>query len=175
MHFAHASRVLTPQTVVQALLLASGVVKLIGVKGGLAGGSMLYCVYIGSFYLATVAADERVQLYAALCGAVTGGVAGAVLFTAQGIFFTMTAQQISALSSPSSSTSTDVGVLPAVTSKLAGLFASIYLFCEVAFKLKLCPLGIDYWLFIGNHKSPPRVLEGKSRSSVSSNETESVR
>ena len=103
----------------------------VGVNGGLFGATLLYCCYIGSFYLATVITHERLRFYIALVGAVTGGVAGAILFTAQGIFFTMTAQQLSALWRPGDAT----GTLPEITSKLAGVFASIYLLCEVVFKL----------------------------------------
>lgn len=116
---------------VQALLLSSGVVKTVGVKGSLVAGSLSYCLYIGSFYFATAAVDERVSFYAAFAGALIGGVAGAVLFTAQGIFFSKTAMLISESSLPGSVDSS----LPAVTSKLASVFACIYLFCEVLFKM----------------------------------------
>ncbi len=151
-----------------ALLYAGPHVRWRGSKAALVDSTFGFCVYVGSFYVAEVWAPAAWA--AAVVGAAVGGVAAGILFTAQGVYFTLTARAYAQLSSSESScrsahgegpdsfaagddTVGDLGrrrlgmpdrAMEEATALFASTFATIYLLSEITFKLIAWILPI-YW------------------------------
>ena len=118
-----------------ALLFAGPHVKRRGPKRALVDATLAFCVYIGSFFVAEVwSAGAWV---AAPGGAAVGGLAAGVLFTAQGSYFTLTARSYAGGEA-------EGAAMEGATSLLGGIFAAIYLCCEIFFKLVASALPL-YW------------------------------
>jgi hypothetical protein len=140
-----------------ALLYAGPHVRRRGSKAALVDSTFAFCVYVGSFYVAEVWQDAA--WVAAIAGAAVGGVAAGVLFTAQGVYFTLSARAYAQLSQADSDSSgqpagssgagdSDDGddggsrrlgapdpAMEEATARFASVFASIYLLSEISFKL----------------------------------------
>ena len=149
-----------------ALLYAGPHVRWRGSKAALVDSTFGFCVYVGSFYVAEV--WTTAAWGAAILGAAVGGVAAGILFTAQGVYFTFTARAYAQLSrsesdsvaqgSGSCGTGEDCSVgdlgrrrlgrpdraMEEATALFASLFATIYLLCEITFKLVAWILPM-YW------------------------------
>lgn len=143
-----------------ALVFAGPHVRRRGSKQALVDSTFAFCVYVGSFYVAEVWRD--VAWVAAIGGAAVGGVAAGVLFTAQGVYFMLTARAYVQLSrGGDASESSSDGALqsggggkavsgapdPAMedaTSRFAATFACIYLLSEISFKVIAWALP-QYW------------------------------
>ena len=118
-----------------ALLFAGPHVKRRGPKRALVDATLAFCVYVGSFFVAEVwSAGAWV---AAPGGAAVGGLAAGVLFTAQGSYFTLTARAYAGGEA-------EGAAMEGATSLLGGIFAAIYLCCEIFFKLVASALPL-YW------------------------------
>ena len=116
-----------------ALFGATYVVKRLGARNAIMFGMLLYCFYVGAFWLGTtVPAHARL---AALTGASIGGVGAGFIWTAQGSFFAQAAEEHASASGHATSVS---------TTKLASVFAFFYLALEVGLRslstvlLKFC-------------------------------------
>ena len=113
---------------VVAFVAAKALVTTVGPKQSLLLGVMGYCVYVFSFLLAVLLLEEVPALSWALAtvGAITGGAAGGLLWTAQGRYFarnaTLYAQQTRQ-------------PLEVVNANLSALFATSFLGIETAMKL----------------------------------------
>ena len=150
-----------------ALVYAGPHVQWRGSKAALVDSTCAFCVYVGSFYVAEVWASAAWG--AALVGAAIGGVAAGILFTAQGVYFTLTARAYVQSSSRSECDSTVQGIdisssasddvanelgrrrlgrpdraMEEATALFASTFAVIYLLCEITFKLIAWILPM-YW------------------------------
>lgn len=111
-----------------ALLGSTWIIKKVRPVNGLILGMGLYSVYVGCFILAVLQMDHPVIAeVTALLGAAVGGLAGAILWTAQGSFFARSAEV--------HSQGSEITTLPDATSDLSAYFAAIYLFGEVALNL----------------------------------------
>uniref|UniRef100_A0A7S1ZZF6 Major facilitator superfamily (MFS) profile domain-containing protein n=1 Tax=Trieres chinensis TaxID=1514140 RepID=A0A7S1ZZF6_TRICV len=110
-----------------ALLGSTAIVKSAGAKNSLAVGMGIYCVYVGCFALASLLMDRPMVAEAvALGGATVGGLAGGILWTAQGSFFARSAEMHSLFAGVT---------LPDATSDFGANFAAIYLLGEVALNM----------------------------------------
>jgi len=113
---------------VVAFVAAKALVATVGPKQSLLLGVMGYCVYVFSFLLAVLLLEEVPALSWALAtvGAIAGGAAGGLLWTAQGRYFarnaTLYAQQTRQ-------------PLEVVNANLSALFATSFLGIETAMKL----------------------------------------
>lgn len=141
-----------------ALLYAGPHVRWRGSKAALVDSTFGFCVYVGSFYVAEVWAPAAWG--AAVVGAAVGGVAAGILFTAQGVYFTLTARAYAQLSRAESDSAAqgdgadscgagddavdDLGrrrlgvpdrAMEEATALFASTFATIYLLSEITFKL----------------------------------------
>jgi len=111
-----------------ALLGSTWIIKKVRPVNGLILGMGLYSVYVGCFILAVLQMDHPIIAEViALLGAAVGGLAGAILWTAQGSFFARSAEV--------HSQDSEITTLPDATSDLSAYFAAIYLFGEVALNL----------------------------------------
>lgn len=110
-----------------ALLGATYIVKRTGARNALFIGMVLYCAYVACFWIATVhSTDPNLERFAAYTGAAIGGVGAGFLWTAQGAYFGLAAEDhAQKLEQPVS----------ASTASLAGIFAFFYLSEEVALRL----------------------------------------
>ena len=110
-----------------ALLGATYIVKRAGARNALLFGMVLYCAYVACFWVATLhSADPDIERLAAYTGAAIGGVGAGFLWTAQGAYFSLAAEDhAKSLSQPVSTS----------TASLAGIFAFFYLSEEVALRL----------------------------------------
>ena len=110
-----------------ALLGATYIVKRAGARNALLFGMVLYCAYVACFWVATLhSADPDIERLAAYTGAAIGGVGAGFLWTAQGAYFSLAAEDhAKSLSQPISTS----------TASLAGIFAFFYLSEEVALRL----------------------------------------
>jgi len=129
-------------TVVSALLLGATVVHALGLRGGVLFGMGFYCLYAGLFVIAAVAKDAvEVQWVTFCAGSVCAGIAAGVLWTSQGGYFSRTVDLILE-QEPESDRA-------AISAKLAGQFAFVYLGFEVAAKLLWAFLdwvGMQGWI-----------------------------
>jgi MFS family permease len=107
-----------------AVLGATYIVKRYGSRDALVMGMMLYCIYVGCFFLATMLTSWRRPL--ALSGAAFGGIGAGIMWTAQGTYLTHAAE-VHALASDCHWDDS--------TSKLAGIFAFVLLAEETAMDL----------------------------------------
>jgi MFS family permease len=97
----------------------------------------LYCTYVGCFWAATRQDDLETQRLVAYTGAMIGGVGAGFLWTAQGAYFAMAAEEHAQLLQQDVSTS---------TAFLAGRFAFFYLAEEVVLRvLSTVLVGILSW------------------------------
>eukprot|EP00934_Nitzschia_sp_Nitz4_P009131 Nitzschia sp. Nitz4//scaffold131_size63436//48711//50296//NITZ4_006283-RA/size63436-snap-gene-0.45-mRNA-1//1//CDS//3329535292//9121//frame0 len=121
---ASQSSILYLSYTLSALLGATYVVKRFGARNSLALGMGLYVVYVGCFLGALkLPEDSDGRRFVALLGSAVGGVGAGFLWTAQGAYFGLAAEQHARdVHENDSSTS---------TSLLAGIFAFIYLAEEV--------------------------------------------
>lgn len=109
------------------LVLQSVVVHALGLKKGLFAGCALYCMYVLSFLLAMLMEPGTTgQWRVAIGGALLGGFGAGFLWSAQGAYFTLNAEQYAAVSGEPKE---------AVTGRLSGIFAFCYLSIEVCMKL----------------------------------------
>lgn len=106
-----------------AMTITAWIVGKLGGKYGLASGLFLYCFYVGSFLLA--AKIPSIKWYAALIGSGVGGFGAGWLWTAQGVYFSRTAECFAK--------ARGVEVSDA-NSLLAGLFATTYVGFELLLK-----------------------------------------
>lgn len=112
-----------------ALLLAKPFVSVVGSKLGLLWGMAGYAAYVGGFCLSLLSMffiNTPLAWGVACASAAVGGIAGGVVWTAQGRYFAKHTQLFSNV------TSTPIET---VTSKFAGLFAAIFLGLEMLLKL----------------------------------------
>lgn len=103
-----------------ALLGATYTVKKLGPRNSLITGLALYCVYVTAFWIASSFPGHTKP--ASFLGALVGGVGAGLLWTAQGAFFARAAECHALALAQETSLS---------TSKLAGIFAFIYLGLEL--------------------------------------------
>jgi MFS family permease len=108
-----------------ALLGATYICKQLGSRNSMLLGMLLYASYVTLFWLA-VLIDRHVVLLA-IFGAVLGGVGGGLVWTAQGSYFSRSAESFAC--------SCDNQPVHEVTSYLAGIFAFVYLLEEVMCKM----------------------------------------
>lgn len=106
-----------------ALTVAASLVRRTGSKWALAGGLWLYCFYVGSFLVAYEKPHYKTP--AAITGSVLGGFAAGWLWTAQGAFFSRTAQLYARASGRP---------LAETNGYLGGFFATLYVGGEVTMK-----------------------------------------
>ncbi|GAX22536.1 hypothetical protein FisN_14Hh159 [Fistulifera solaris] len=106
-----------------ALLGATYSVKKFGPRDSLVAGLALYCVYVTAFWMAS--SFPSFAQPASFLGALVGGVGAGLLWTAQGAFFGRAAECHALALAQETSLS---------TSKLAGIFASIYLGLELVLR-----------------------------------------
>lgn len=124
---AKQSSVLYISYAASALLGSTWIVKRLGGRNGLALGLGIYCVYVGAFVAATSLLDHPNFAEAvALSGAAVGGLGGGILWTAQGSFFTRSAE----IHADASATP-----LTDATADLGAYFAAIYLLGEVSLNM----------------------------------------
>jgi hypothetical protein len=131
-----------------ALLLASPYVRARGPKASLVDATAAFSLYVGSFCVAE--AWGEVAWVAAIGGSLLGGVAAGVLFTAQGLYFALSADAYARAAAGGGGDGGGAGAgqrrargvasaspqqRESATALLGGVFASIYLLCEVSFKL----------------------------------------
>jgi len=129
-----------------AILGATYVVKSMGGRDALILGMTLYCAYVGCFMVATL--NVSIETPAAIIGAFIGGVGGGFLWTAQGAYFTKTAE-VHAMQKPRQH-------LGDSTSLFAGIFAFIYLAEEVILRslsTALLSYGIQWGAVFGTYTS----------------------
>ena len=120
------------------LLGSTYVVKRLGSRDAIMAGMGTYILYVGCFWLATVLHTESARVAAVYLGGLVGGIGAGFLWTAQGSYFTSAAHDYAQTSGRSSSDS---------TSKLASIFAFIYLSLEVvlrALSTVLVQAGLDW-------------------------------
>jgi hypothetical protein len=125
-----------------ALLFAAGFVKSAGPKKSLILSTSAFCCYPAGFFVGALfpgPVDEltgdtlpsTMETLVVCCGALIGGVAAGVLFTAYGAYFATTcAIYVNDPQQVAKGTTSEQ-----TTSMFSGLFAAIYLLCEVMFKL----------------------------------------
>ena len=101
-----------------ALLGSTYVTKKAGSRQALLYGMGLYCVYVGCFWLATLATTEPMVKAFAWGGAAVGGVGAGFLRTAQGAYYASCAEEHARQLDQSVELS---------TASLAGIFAFLYL------------------------------------------------
>jgi MFS family permease len=110
-----------------ALLGATYITKRLGSRNSLFWGMLLYCFYVGCFWIAASHPEEvEKQRIAAYVGAAIGGVGAGFLWTAQGSYFASSSEDHAHQLQQSVSTS---------TSYFAGIFAFLYLTEEVLLRL----------------------------------------
>jgi MFS family permease len=109
-----------------ALLGATYITKRAGSRKALFYGMALYCIYVGFFWLATLAATEELKRLYAWTGAGIGGIGAGFLWTSQGAYFGQAAEEHARqLDQP----------VERSTAYLAGIFAFFYLAEEVVLRL----------------------------------------
>lgn len=121
---AWQSGVLYLSYTLSAVMGATYVVKRLGSRNAIILGMTLFCMYVGAFLIATV--WPSTLKVAALTGAAIGGVGSGLLWTAQGVYFSQSAEEYSLKSGLDWATS---------TSMLAGIFAFVLLAEETALDL----------------------------------------
>lgn len=109
-----------------ALLGATYVTKRAGSRNALFYGMTLYCVYVGCFWLATLATTDERQKFLAWTGAGIGGIGAGFLWTSQGAYFGQAAEEHARQLDQPVETS---------TASFAGVFAFFYLAEEVVLRL----------------------------------------
>jgi len=120
--------VLYTVSVVSTMLLAVMTVDIVGLKGGLILGTLLYSIYVACFTGALFFAEVlTVQYVLFVSGSTCCGLAAGILWTAEGGYMARSATMLSE-SSPGMTRE-------AATAELAGDFAFNYLLLEVAGKL----------------------------------------
>ena len=129
---SYMSGVLNVMYAATALVAAPAIVSTLGHRGALIAGASLYCVYVMALPLALVATGDAAKTAIAISGGAIGGVAAGFLWTAQGAYFTLSAQLYAAASTDSS--------VEHATSSFAALFGGFYLGLELV--LKMLPLGM---------------------------------
>lgn len=113
-----------------ALLGATYIVKSFGARNSLILGMGLYISYVGCFVVAMHQVDEpHSQRLTAYTGAALGGIGAGFLWTAQGAYFSQSAEEHASIQEEEDRSSTSS------TSLLAGIFAFWYLAEEVALRL----------------------------------------
>jgi MFS family permease len=109
-----------------ALLGATYITKRAGSRKALFYGMALYCIYVGCFWLATLATTEEGKRLYAWTGAGIGGIGAGFLWTSQGAYFGQAAEEHARQLDQPVETS---------TAALAGIFAFFYLAEEVVLRL----------------------------------------
>jgi hypothetical protein len=114
-----------------ALLLAAGIVQTTGAKHALVGSTFAFCCYPASFFLGIVIRSNIARNLVVCAGALVGGIAAGILFTAYGTYFaTACARFVEEPLQRQRGTT-----MQQATSVFSGVFASIYLLCETLFKV----------------------------------------
>lgn len=109
-----------------ALFGSNPIVTLLGPRKSLLVGMGFYCVYVSCFLLAVISHNKFPFLgwISFLMGSMFGGIASGIVWTAQGRYFSLNAQQYAAEVS-------EFGIRSQkVTNRFAGLFACIFLGTE---------------------------------------------
>jgi hypothetical protein len=103
-----------------ALALAQPVVEAVGPKLGLFAGVLGYCIYVMGFMLSVVFRESAWGIF--IIASIVGGLSGGILWTAQGKYFASNAiLYADAVDKP----------VEQVNAQFAGIFAAIYLGCEM--------------------------------------------
>ncbi|CAE8616766.1 unnamed protein product [Polarella glacialis] len=124
---AFGNGVLYSFTLLSSLFLGAPLASVLGPKGGLLFGMFFYCIYVAGFSLAALFKDVEWLMWTFfIVGSAFGGTAAGVLWTAQGGYFASTSTQIAEAAGEQRE---------AVTARLSGNFAFIYLVFEVGSKL----------------------------------------
>ncbi|KAL3944810.1 MAG: hypothetical protein SGBAC_001133 [Bacillariaceae sp.] len=122
-----------------ALLGSTYITKRAGSRQALMYGMGLYCIYVGCFWLATLATTDAAVKTFSWVGAALGGIGGGVLWNSQGTYFGKAAEEHARQLGQSVEVS---------TASLAGIFAAIYLSEELVLRLLstlLLESGIASW------------------------------
>ena len=109
---------------ITSFFLAKPVVAMIGPKNGLMLGALGYCIYVTGFLLSVLFPYLRYPLFLISC--MVGGLAGGVVWTAQGSYFACSAKLYAERQGK---------VLEDVNASFAGLFATLYLGMEMTTKI----------------------------------------
>lgn len=125
-----------------AFFLSKPVITMTGPKIGLILGVGGYCIYILGFLLA-ILLNGKIRWPVFIFAACVGGMAGGLLWTAQGRYFSKNAALYSEVSEIP---------LQMVNSKFAGIFAASYLGLECITKL------LATVVFIANESSAPSII-----------------
>lgn len=107
-----------------SLLGATLMVKSVGSRNAMFIGMSIYCIYVGTFALATTV--PSIRNISAILGAFVGGIGGGFLWTAQGSYFARVSEEYALAKSLNMEQS---------SAWLGGIFAGIYLGLEVFMRL----------------------------------------
>lgn len=118
--------------VLTGLALQGPVVQCLGLKNSLVVGCMLYCIYVISFTLATLAVGSTTKYIFTVAGAVVGGFAAGFLWTAQGSYLSAASSHRAAMWK---GTAVEQKANQQSSNFLSGIFAVIYLSVELATKV----------------------------------------
>lgn len=125
-----------------ALLVAAAFVKATGAKQSLLYSTSAFCCYPAGFFVGALFPGEKdpitgdtlpsaIETLVVCVGALIGGVAAGVLFTAYGAYFATTCRiYVNTPQQRAKGTTSEQA-----TSMFSGIFAAIYLLCEVIFKV----------------------------------------
>eukprot|EP00039_Didymoeca_costata_P015874 m.275822 g.275822 ORF g.275822 m.275822 type:complete len:488 (+) comp16295_c0_seq6:119-1582(+) len=116
-----------------SMLFANAAVDRFGPKWTLFIGLLSYCAYVGSFLIAAYSSGLALKLFV-IGGGVIGGLGAGVLWTAQGKFFSASAQKYATARGISTE---------AATAFLASIFTTFYLGLEVVLKIMLSTIDTD--------------------------------
>ena len=132
-----------------ALLFAASVVDWLGTKPALVFSMALYSVYVAAYWSAlSLEQQSRLQWAVIMTGAAIGGFAAGVVWTAEGKYFSASAEQYARASRKT---------VQHATAYFSGVFAACYLGLEVLLKL-LASLPFRAGTSAGaNAKSSPNV------------------
>lgn len=115
-----------------ALFFGNVIVTALGFKKALICGMAQYCIYLTMYMVAALVGSTPFTKGLVLLGAVVGGTASGYLWTAQGAYFSKSAERYAAFKGISKE---------AATGKFSSYFAMIFLFFEVV--LKIVAAGIQ--------------------------------
>lgn len=125
-------------SVLSTILLAVVAIDMVGLKGGLLLGTLLYAIYVACFTGALIFVEMQAYLF--IGGSVCCGLAAGILWTAEGGYMAVSADELAA---------SDSIAREAATSELAAEFAFWYLLTEVAGKLLFSFLQVRKIMEVG--------------------------
>lgn len=117
-------------TSISAFVMGSPICEILGLKGGIILGMLLYVAYLLLFVTAVMyRSDMMVQMICYCSGSISGGIASGVMWTGQGAYFARSVDLISAAGQH------HMESRPELTEKLASTFAVSFLLFESLSKL----------------------------------------